>query len=68
MALTYRIYARWLGGRVSNKTVTESKTVADFAWNELRQLSWNGAVKPIGLTYTCNGKQLDYVDLTPGGG
>ena len=63
---SYRIYARWLGQKVSDKTVTESKAVADFAWAELRRLSWNGEVKPIGLTYTCNGKQVDYIDLTPG--
>jgi hypothetical protein len=63
---SYRIYARWLGQKVSDKTVTESKVVADFAWAELRRLSWNGEAKPIGLTYTCNGKQVDYIDLTPG--
>jgi hypothetical protein len=65
---TYRIYARWAEQKVTDKTVTESKAVADFAWEELRRLSWNGEVKPIGLTYTCNGKQVDYIDLTPGVG
>jgi hypothetical protein len=64
---TYRIYARWAGQKVTDKTVTESKPVADFAWEELARVSWKGEVKPIGLTYTCNGKQVDYVDLTPGG-
>ena len=63
---TYRIYARWAGQKVTDKTVTESKPVADFAWEELRRVSWNGEIKPIGLTYTCNGKQVDYIDLTPG--
>lgn len=65
---TYRIYARWAEQKVTDKTVTENKAVADFAWEELRRLSWNGEVKPIGLTYTCNGKQVDYIDLTPGVG
>ena len=64
---TYRIYARWAGQKVTDKTVTESKPVADFAWEELARVSWKGEVKPIGLTYTCNGKQVDYVDLTHGG-
>ena len=63
---TYRIYARWAGQKVTDKTVTESKPVADFAWEELRRVSWKGEIKPIGLTYTCNGKQVDYIDLTPG--
>jgi hypothetical protein len=63
---TYRIYARWAGQKVTDKTVTESKPVADFAWEELRRVSWEGEIKPIGLTYTCNGKQMDYIDLTPG--
>jgi hypothetical protein len=63
--ITYRIYARWAGQKVTDKTVTESKAVADFAWEELLRLSWNGVDKPLGLTYTCNGKQLNYIDLTP---
>jgi hypothetical protein len=29
-------------------------------------VSWKGEVKPIGLTYTCDGKQVDYIDLSPG--
>ena len=65
---TYRIYARWAGQKVTDKTVSECKPVADFAWAELRRLSLNKEVKPIGLTYTCNGKQVDYIDLTPGVG
>jgi hypothetical protein len=47
---TYRIYARWAEQKVTDKTVTENKAVADFAWEELRRLSWNGEVKPIDLT------------------
>ncbi len=63
---TYRIYARWLGNKVTDKTVTESQAVADFAWDELRRVCWDEADKPVGLTYTCNGKQMDYIDLTFG--
>jgi hypothetical protein len=61
---TYRIYARWAGQKVSDKTVTECKKVADFAWNELQQVSWPGEIKPVGLTFTCNGKQVGYIDLS----
>jgi hypothetical protein len=64
MTTTYRIYARWAGQKVTDKTVTESKLVADFAWAELRQVSWPGDNTPVGLTYTCNGKQVFYIDLS----
>ena len=50
--------------KVSNKTNTESKEIADAAWNELQQLLWTGKQKPIGLVYSCEGKQLNYIDLT----
>jgi hypothetical protein len=66
MTTTYRIYARWAGQKVTDKTVTESKAVADFAWEELQRMLENYDFKPIGLTYTCNGKQMNYVDLLPG--
>ena len=62
--MTYRVYVRWPGQKVSNKTNTESKEVADTAWNELKQLRWDDKQKPIGLVYSCNGKQLNYIDLT----
>jgi hypothetical protein len=63
---TYRIYARWPENKVSDKTVTESKAVADFAWNQLQAWAWPENAKPLGLTFTCNGKQLGYVDLSSG--
>jgi hypothetical protein len=66
MTTTYRIYARWAGQKVTDKTVTESKAVADFAWEELQRMREDYNFKPIGLTYTCNGKQMNYVDLLPG--
>jgi hypothetical protein len=66
--MTYRVYVRWPRQKVSNKTNTESKEVADAAWNELKQLLWNGKQKPIGLVYSCNGKQLNYIDLTDSSG
>ncbi len=63
---TYRIYARLPDNKVSVKTVTESKAVADFAWNQLQGMAWPENSKPIGLTFTCNGKQLGYVNLASG--
>lgn len=48
--------------------MAESKKVADFVCDELRRVCWDEAVGPIGLTYTCNGKQMDYIDLTTGVG
>ena len=50
--MTYRIYARWADGKVSDKTTTESRTVADFAWSELCKIRWEDTNKPEGLTYT----------------
>jgi len=68
--MTYRIYARWADGKVSDKTTTESRTVADFAWSELCKLSWEDNNKPEGLTYTFRANeskkpvQISYVDFT----
>lgn len=68
--MTYRIYARWADGKVSDKTTTESRTVADFAWSELCKIRWEGTNKPEGLTYTYRGDeskkpvQISYVDFT----
>ncbi len=63
--MTYRIYARWPPGQFpTHKTNTASKAIADAAWIELKNTKWEDGKKPIGLAYTCNGKQVDYVDLT----
>ncbi len=61
--MTYRVYVRWPKQRTSHKTVTPSKEVADAAWDELLSTSWDKDNRPIGLAYTQDGKQLDYVDL-----
>lgn len=61
--MTYRIYARWPGQRTSNKTVTPSKTIADAAWEELVSKSWAKGNMPLGLAYTHDGKQIEYIDL-----
>jgi fibronectin type 3 domain-containing protein len=68
--MTYRIYARWADGKVSDKTTTESRTVADFAWSELCKIRWEDTNKPEGLTYTFRANeskkpvQISYVDFT----
>jgi hypothetical protein len=58
--MTYRIYARWPGQKVTDKTVTESRKVADFAFQELVDRQWPADARPLGIAYTQDGKQLDY--------
>lgn len=59
--MTFRVYVRWPGQRVSDKTTTDSRAVADVAFNELaakaESLSKQGA---LGVSFTDNGKQIDY--------
>lgn len=68
--MTYRIYARWPEGKVSDKTTTESRSVADFAWAELSKKRWKENNRPEGLTFTFREGdkkkpvQIDYVDFT----
>lgn len=65
--MVYRVYVRWPNQRISHKTVTASKAVADAAWAELKLVEWAGGNTPVGLAYTYreNGKakpeQVDYV-------
>jgi hypothetical protein len=61
--MTYRVYVRWPGQRVSHKTNTISKTIADAAWNELLSLHWDKDNMPLGFAYTHNGEQVEYIDL-----
>jgi hypothetical protein len=59
--MTYRIYARWAQQKVSDKTVTESLTVARFAFDELikrTDLKEQGA---LGVSFSDEGKQVEYV-------
>ena len=49
---------------MTHKTNTESKAVADAAWEELKRIKWDADNKPIGLAYNCNGEKVDYVDLS----
>lgn len=60
-AMTFRVYVRWPGQRVSDKTTTDSRAVAELAFRELEsaaaQLTSQGA---LGISFTDNGKQIDY--------
>jgi|GEM_PF-1734758 len=61
--MTFRVYVRWPNQRVTDKTVTDSRAVADIAFNELvarPDLARNGA---LGVSLTEDGKQLEYRDL-----
>ena len=58
--MTFRVYARWPQQKVTDKTVTESKAVADFAFQELIERRWPVGAAPLGIAYTQNGKQLAY--------
>jgi hypothetical protein len=68
--MTYRVYVRWPNQRVSLKTSTASKAVADAAWAELKLLEWKDDNKPVGLAYTFreNGKakpvQVEYIAIS----
>jgi hypothetical protein len=64
LIMTYRLYARYADQSVTHKTNTESKAVADAAWEELKRIKWDADNKPIGLAYNCNGEKVDYVDLS----
>lgn len=59
--MTFRVYLRWPGQRVSDKTTTESKAVAELAFRELEskavQLAGQGA---LGISFTEDGKQIEY--------
>ena len=62
--MTLRIYVRWPNNAVSDKTATESETVAALALAELKSgsadLQARGA---LGIAFTRDGKQADYVEL-----
>jgi hypothetical protein len=63
MKTSYRTYARFDNQQVIHKTVTESKAVADFAWEELKSMKWDKDLHPTSISYTCNNKQIDSISL-----
>lgn len=64
---TYRVYLRWPGSRVSNKTVTESPALALAAFRELLNMHHLDG-QEIGAALTMNGKQQYFhrFDAKPG--
>ena len=66
--MTLRIYVRWPNQVVTDKTTTESETVAALALDELKQqregLKARGA---LGIAFSRDGKQAEYVELNSDG-
>jgi hypothetical protein len=62
--MTYRVYLRWPAQKVTDKTVTESRSVAELAYKELvTRTDWPSDVKPLGVAFTEDGKQLAYYNF-----
>ncbi|MGA8054070.1 MAG: hypothetical protein WCA12_09465 [Burkholderiales bacterium] len=59
LAMTFRVYLRWPGQRVSDKTVTENRTVAELAYRELLARA-DLVGKSVAAALTKDGKQLAY--------
>ena len=55
----YRIYLRWPDQTVTDKTVTESEAVANFAYQELVSRA-DLVGKSCAVAYSMNGKQVAY--------
>jgi hypothetical protein len=60
--MTYRIYLRWPGQRVSDKTVTEDLAVAELAYNHLVARP-DLVDKPVSVAFTQDGKQIRFHDF-----
>lgn len=58
--MTYRIYLRWPGQRVSDKTVTDDNMVADLAYCNLIA---NNVGKQAAAVKTKDGKNQQYIQL-----
>lgn len=57
--MTHRVYLRWPPQRVTDKTTTESKSVAQFAYDELLARP-DLAGQAAAVAWTCAGAQLAY--------
>lgn len=57
--MTHRIYLRWPGQQVSDKTTTESAAVAQFAFDEL--IARKDLIgQSVDVAWTADGKQQNY--------
>jgi hypothetical protein len=65
IAMTFRVYVRWPGQQVTDKTSTESRAVAEAAYSELVKSAATFRTKgALGITLTENGRQLQYEELS----
>ena len=63
--MTHRVYALRPKQQVAHKTTTERESVAAFAFSELQGMDEGELGRDaVGITWTENGKQKRYVDLT----
>ncbi len=65
--MTHRVYLRWPGQEVTQKTTTESRTVAEFAFLQLCEQPAAILIEAVGISWTENGRHVDYVEMTPEG-
>lgn len=62
LGMTYRVYLRWPGQKVTDKTTTESEAVAKLAFDELKQRN-DLRGQPVGAAFTQDGKSIEYFDF-----
>lgn len=63
--MTIRVYVRWPGQQVSNKTNTESVSVAEFAYRELADKAATFAQRgALQIIFSENQKLQKLIDLT----
>lgn len=60
LAMTFRVYVRWPGQRVSDRTTTESRAVAEVAYGELVERSDLAAQGALGVAFTEDQRQVAY--------
>lgn len=65
--MPYRVYLRWPGQRASDKTITESAAVAQFALQELLDRAPETLRGSIGIAMTQDNRQLLYRCISPNG-
>ena len=58
--MTFRVYVRWPRQRVSDKTVTSSRAVADAAFKELVERPGLAKQGALGIAFSEDGRQIDY--------
>lgn len=62
--MTHRVYVQWPNQRVSDKTVTESESVARFAFEELKNRSDLKVEGARGVAWTKDSGKVDYYEFS----